>query len=492
MNRWLPRIPFSFNASFVLQLLAASACFLGGFVLPLAYPEVDPQVRSWLFLAGSVILFVAGCLLIFRRWVTGMLQRFGIHSRMLLPREGLVYLSIMLVIAVAALTGGNPDTGNMLLLVFGMMAGPFVFNGWVVVAMLSRVTISRSAPLAASAGSYFSVEITLRNGKRLLSSRLVEVRDVVTGPGLREEPTVTFVRVGPLQARSGQYAMCILRRGLYRLGPLRISSRFPLGIGERGHSVAETCEIVVHPAIGRLLPGWKRRERELAESATRANARLGIFDDEFHSIRDYRAGDNPRAIHWRSTARQGTLMVRQHEQHRESELVVLVDLFATREFTDELVEKTISLAATLCVEQTRHATSGTFRMAVAGRELQSLEVTGAGRFRDAALTALAVSEPSTKAGLASMLLSVCNGPITAASRFVLMTPRPEAARLLTEAIARDALRNEVLLTSRLLVLKADHATLDDVFLAANSDALLDMASNSAARDLEHEVAHASA
>jgi hypothetical protein len=185
-------------------------------------------------------------------------------------------------------------------------------------------------------------------------------------------------------------------------------------------------------------------------------------------------------------------MVRQHEQHRESELVVLVDLFATREFTDELVEKTISLAATLCVEQTRHATSGTFRMAVAGRELQSLEVTGAGRFRDAALKALAVSEPSTKAGLASMLMSVCNGPITAASRFVLMTPRPEAARLLTEAIARDALRNEVLLTSRLLVLKADHATLDDVFLAANSDALLDMASNSAARDLEHEVAHASA
>ena len=54
-----------------------------------------------------------------------------------------MYLGIMLVIAIAALTGGNPDTGNMLLLIFGMMAGPFVFNGWVVVAMLARVKVSR-------------------------------------------------------------------------------------------------------------------------------------------------------------------------------------------------------------------------------------------------------------------------------------------------------------------------------------------------------------
>lgn len=57
-------------------------------------------------------------------------------------------------------------------------------------------------------------------------------------------------------------------------------------------------ELLVYQAIGRLLPGWKRRERELAESSNRANSRLGIFDDEFHSIREYRPGDNPR--HWRS------------------------------------------------------------------------------------------------------------------------------------------------------------------------------------------------
>ena len=85
-------------------------------------------------------------------------------------------------------------------------------------------------------------------------------------------------------------------------------------------------EVIVHPKIGRLLPAWKRRERELAESISRANARLGLFDDEFHGIREYRSGDNPRAIHWRSSARHGHFMVKEHEQHREADLIVLLDL----------------------------------------------------------------------------------------------------------------------------------------------------------------------
>ena len=479
-------IPISFSMGVVVQLLTAVASFLAAFVLPYQYPELGDGSRTILNIVGGIFLLIAVFTMVFRPWLTRLGQRFGIRSRMLLPREGVVYVGIMLIIAIAALTGGNPDTGNMLLLVFGMMAGPFVFNGWVVAAMLARVTVSRMVPHAAEAGQYFSVELLVRNGKRFLSSRLVEVRDVVEGHRLREEPSVTFVRIGPRDERRGQYELAISQRGVYRFGPLRISSRFPLGIGERGHSVSETDEVVVHPALGRLLPGWKRRERELAESVHRANARMGIFDDEFHSIRDYRSGDNPRAIHWRSSARQGKLMVRQHEQHREAELVVLLDLFQTRELTAALVERAVSLAATLCVEQTRHSASGSYRLAIAGRELQTLEVAGAGRFRDAALKALAICQPSPKAELASMMLAVCHGAISASSRFVLMTSRPEAARLLAEAIARDAMKNEVLLTSRLLILSCDETTLNDVFADRESVCSEDVTGEERAVGARHE------
>ena len=460
-------IPAAFGAGNIILLLTSAAFFLAAYVIPLTFPNWAGS-RNSLLVLGGINLALALITILFPQLTARFTQRMGIRSRMLLPREGIVYLAIMLIVAVGALTGGSPDTGNILLLVFGMMAGPFVLNGWVVDAMLVRVTVSRQHPLTTQAGVYFGVDVMMRNDKPLLSSRLVEVRDVVQGRDLRAEPTVTFVRVGPKEERFGRYELCMSRRGLYRFGPMRISSRFPLGIGERGHVVEGESELLVHPAIGRLLPGWKRRERDLAESASRANARMGIFDDDFHSIREYRAGDSSRAIHWRSSARHGQMMVKEHQQHREAELIVMLDFFLTPQFTELVQETAVSLAATLCVEQTRQSSAGTYRLLIAGKEQQSLEVVGAARFRDAALRALAICQPSAKAPLSEILTTVAQGSISSNSRFVLITPRPDEAQILAETIARDSVRNETQLIQRLLILDCSQETLNDVFTVANS------------------------
>lgn len=461
-------IPAAFGAGNIIRLLASAAFFLSAYVIPLTFPEWAGS-RNTLLILGGISLTFSLITIIFPQLTAKFTQRMGIRSRMLLPREGIVYLGIMLIVAVGALTGGSPDTGNILLLVFGMMAGPFVVNGWVVDAMLARVTASRQHPLSTQAGVFFGVDIKLRNDKPLLSSRLVEVRDVVQGRDLRAEPTVTFVRVGPREERFGRYELCINRRGVYRFGPMRMSSRFPLGIGERGHVVEGESELIVHPVIGRLLPGWKRRERDLAESVSRANARMGIFDDDFHSIREYRAGDSSRAIHWRSSARHGQMMVKEHQQHREAELIVLLDFFLTPEFTEPLQETAVSLAATLCVEQTRQSSAGTYRLLIAGKEQQNLEVVGAARFRDAALKALATCQPSVKAPLSEILAVVSQGSISSSSRFVLITPRPDAARMMCEAIARDSVRHETQMMSRLMILECRAETLNDVFAVSISN-----------------------
>ncbi len=229
-------------------------------------------------------------------------------------------------------------------------------------------------------------------------------------------------------------------------------------------------EVIVHPKIGRLLPAWTRRERELAESVTRSNARVGLFDDEFHGIREYRSGDNPRAIHWRSSARHGHIMVKEHEQHREADLIVLLDLYSSKEISEPLQERAISLAATICVEQTRMSSSGRYRLMIAGQDFQNIECSGSAGFRDAALKELAVCESSPKAQLATMLLAVCQSHLAPNSRFVLITPRPEAARLLADSIAQENLRYEQQFIGRLMILTADEQTLNAT-LAMDVDAI---------------------
>jgi uncharacterized protein (DUF58 family) len=162
------------------------------------------------------------------------------------------------------------------------------------------------------------------------------------------------------------------------------------------------------------------------------------------------------------------MMVKEHQQHREAELVLLLDLFSTPEFTEALQETAVSLTATLCVEQTRQSSAGTYRLLIAGKELQNLEVAGAARFRDAALKALATCQSTVKAPLAEILTSVAQGPISSSSRFVLITPRPDAARALCETLARDSVKHETQIMPRLMILECRAETLNDVFAVSNS------------------------
>jgi uncharacterized protein (DUF58 family) len=47
---------------------------------------------------------------------------------------------------------------------------------------------------------------------------------------------------------------------------------------------------------------------------------------EFLTLREYAPGDDLRRVHWRSTARHGTLMVRQEESRRRAPVLVVLDV----------------------------------------------------------------------------------------------------------------------------------------------------------------------
>jgi uncharacterized protein (DUF58 family) len=50
-----------------------------------------------------------------------------------------------------------------------------------------------------------------------------------------------------------------------------------------------------------------------------------IGPGEFHSLRDYVPGDEPRTIHWRASARSDDLKVRQHEAQGVRRCVIVLD-----------------------------------------------------------------------------------------------------------------------------------------------------------------------
>lgn len=271
------------------------------------------------------------------------------RERLSMPTEVLAYLTIMIVLATGSMLGHS----NTLLLVFSLMAGPFVLNGWIVYVMLRRLRVDRKLPARVGAGQTFPVEITIHNDRRYLSSRLMRVEDSITNGREELSGRVLFFRIPTKENRSAAYRVRLMQRGRYRLGPVLVSSRFPFGLGERGRYFETHSELLVHPQIGELSPTWWSRVRGEDRVVEQQRIRNGVFDDEFKQIREYRQGDAVRRIHWRTSARVNDLMVRDYHQNREHDAMLLVDLWTGRGVDQTRIEMACSFVASICHELSR-------------------------------------------------------------------------------------------------------------------------------------------
>lgn len=421
--------------------------------------------QTWLALLwGSAIAFLLwGTIRSFSDLpVRSSRRRFGFgRHRVALPRPGQFYLVIMIVIFSGSLLGRS----NMLMLVFSMMAGPFVVNGWITYSMLKRTSLERVVPERVMAGEPITVELVLSNRKRMMNCWLMSAHDTIQNAEERLDPSVLFARVPAGGKRSAPYHARLMRRGRYRFGPAQLTARFPLGIVERGLIVPLAGEILVYPRLGRLSARWMREHFLATDLVERRELRQGAFDDEFHRIREFRWGDNPRAIHWRTSARHNALMVREYHQSRDLNLMVLADLWLPARpstLERERLEVAASVAATMCISHMKQSRDSTLHVAIAGRQLVQWDgesrMANAGPLMDKFALAEGSPNPDVKAMLEQAAAKRLHG-----IRTVLITTRTDASsgrqelrKAVEEAAAADAL-------SSVEVLEADFSQLRSIF-----------------------------
>ena len=73
---------------------------------------------------------------------------------------------------------------------------------------------------------------------------------------------------------------------------------------------------------------------------------IGRQGDEFYSLREYVVGDDLRRVHWRSTARNDELMVRQDEMPWQDRTTVVLDVRRAAH-SEESIERAVSAAASV-------------------------------------------------------------------------------------------------------------------------------------------------
>jgi uncharacterized protein (DUF58 family) len=113
------------------------------------------------------------------------------------------------------------------------------------------------------------------------------------------------------------------RRGVITLGPVRSVRGDPLGLMRRVKRWNDPVELFVRPRTVRLQGATTGFLRDVEGVTTQD---LSSSDVSFHALRDYVPGDDRRAVHWRSSARTGKLIVRQFEETRRAHLLLVLSV----------------------------------------------------------------------------------------------------------------------------------------------------------------------
>jgi uncharacterized protein (DUF58 family) len=281
--------------------------------------------------------------------------------------DGWYYLLVLAFVLTAAMAREM----NLMLVLVGMLLGPLLFSWRLVVATMGGLKVRRKMPSGICAGDLLVVNVQLTNTRQRLGSWAVAIQEQILaeagpGRGTGGRPKVFFLYVPAGRSRDGVYRGRLPQRGRYRFGPMRVSTRFPFGLFERRITFDQTDTLTVFPRLGRLTHAWVTRHREAFEGSQRREQRSSRIPGEFYGVREWRSGDSRRWIHWRSSARHGTLVVRQFEQQRNREVAVLVDLWQPESPNSEdleNVELAVSFAATvvadLCRKGSSHVLMGT-------------------------------------------------------------------------------------------------------------------------------------
>jgi uncharacterized protein (DUF58 family) len=209
--------------------------------------------------------------------------------------------------------------------------------------MLRPARLRLKLPPEASVGEEITVVVAVESEARPATRYLVKL----DSPFPFAPAQGVFLSVcGRGHARE-QRVRCA-KRGTFELKEVSVSSSYPIGIFTLKRTwKTQPAHVTIFPRV------YPVTRFPLPPSSARTSGELerpspSVGQELIREVREYRSGDNPRHIHWRSSARHDRLMVKQFDAIATSETWIVLDLDLSNH--DELydsLERAIEIAATL-------------------------------------------------------------------------------------------------------------------------------------------------
>ena len=297
------------SAALLLALYSSAAAEAGQVLLAAVCALTALGVAGWVAVTLVPVLAKRTPL----RWI-------GYKIEYRITREGWIYISGVLLIALAALNTGN----NLLFLILASLIAVILMSGFLSWITLSGVSLRLELPEHIFAGQTVRAIVELENEKITLPSFSLRVEAVQPkkGPaGAILETPVFFPYIRKQDRESQSVPMTFPRRGLYRQEAFRIVTRFPFGFLQKARRLDLKTQAVVYPSVEPtddlrdVLPGLQGAIESMAKGP----------GTDLYALRDYVATDSVRHVHWKASARSGSLMVREFTRDDDCRVLLVLD-----------------------------------------------------------------------------------------------------------------------------------------------------------------------
>ena len=290
---------------------------------------------------------------------------------------GLWYVLLSILVGITATNTGN----NALYMVLALMFAVLILSGLASRENVRGLTVAVDPPGEVFANRPFSLGFTVRS-RALVFPRWFLLFN------LSRQAQPLLIPYLPRRGKSaGQIEMMVGSRGRHKLPFAHVSSLFPFGFFRKGTRYPVDLEVLVFPEI---FPAATHALAEVESLGDDASRRVGQGHG-LHSLRQYRRGDDPRGIHWKQTARTGSMIYMERESERSRRLSILFDN-GVGELSDEAsqgrFERLVSEAATAALD----LLSRGYEVELVTRD-RALGFAGGPRQRLAILETLALVEP---------------------------------------------------------------------------------------------------
>jgi len=331
------------TVALLLALYSGAAAELGQLVLATTSAVTALAVAGWVAVTLVPVLAKRTPL----RWI-------GYNVEYRISRPGWIYVGGIILVALAALNTGN----NLLFLIMSTLVAAILMSGILSSISLSGMTLRLELPEHIFATQPVRAVMELRNEKLTVPSFSLRVEAAAKKgqPAVMLETPVYFPYLAKREQVRQVVPMTFPRRGLYRQDAFRIVTRFPFGFLQKARRIDLKTEALVYPSVE---PNDQMIENLAGLHGIRESLAKGHGQD-LYALRDYVATDSARHVHWKASARFGTLMVREFTRDDDCRVLLVLDPHITPVINAESGATTLSAAErferalTLCASLAWH------------------------------------------------------------------------------------------------------------------------------------------